>query len=108
MKGKFTLVYWKNILPRKRTGNKVVDEILDRFKNRRKMAWLSLISIIVITLLACFLVPFDRLSILENLLSWFYTVMTSIVMSYMGAATVEYFKKAEPKTEIKNNETTEQ
>ena len=65
----------------------------DRFKNRRKMAWTSLVSILVATLLAMFVIPIERLTILADLLSWFYTIQTSIIASYMGVATIEYFKK---------------
>jgi len=64
----------------------------DQFKNRRKMAWVALLSIIGVTLIAFFL-PVDRLTAISDLLSWFYTTMTAVTMGYMGTATIEHFRK---------------
>lgn len=64
----------------------------DQFKNRRKMAWVALLSIIGVTLIA-FVLPVDRLTAISDLLAWFYTTMTAITMAYMGTATIEHFRK---------------
>lgn len=60
----------------------------DKFKNRRKMAWVSMISMTVYT--AILLTPaidIDRIKSLENILDMFYIAMASIVGAYMGFAT---------------------
>ena len=61
----------------------------DRWKNRRRMAWVALFSIIVVTYLAFFKVPLDRLAVLKEVITWFYFVMGSIVGAYVGFATLD-------------------
>lgn len=60
----------------------------DKFKNRRRMAWLAMISMAVYT--AVLLTPVieeTRIKSLENILDMFYIAMASIVGAYMGFAT---------------------
>jgi hypothetical protein len=57
------------------------------WKNRRRMAWISLISIFVITLLVFFVVPEHRLKLLSDVITWFYFTMASVVGGYMGFTT---------------------
>lgn len=57
------------------------------WKNRRKMAWVSLISMIVATALVFFVVPVARLKIIGDVITWFYFAMTSVVGAYMGFTT---------------------
>ena len=64
-----------------------------RWTNRRRMAWLALISIIVVTGLAFFVLPIDRLDKLADVITWFYLSMASIVGAYMGLTTMEHLKK---------------
>ncbi|HUU88350.1 MAG TPA: hypothetical protein VMX17_11430 [Candidatus Glassbacteria bacterium] len=60
-----------------------------RWKNRRRMAWLSLISMILLTFLILFtnIVSVERLSVLGNVITWFYFSCASIIGMYMGATT---------------------
>tara|TARA_Y100000310_G_C20271345_1_gene618176 strand:+ start:215 stop:448 length:234 start_codon:yes stop_codon:yes gene_type:complete len=58
-----------------------------RWKNRRRMAWLAMISIIVVTGLAFFVLPMERLDKLADVITWFYLSMASIVGAYMGLST---------------------
>lgn len=63
-----------------------------RWKNRRRMAWISLISILLVTAVMIFYVPEARLTKLETVITWFYMVMASIVGAYMGFATLSMIK----------------
>lgn len=59
-----------------------------QWKHRRRMAYTSLISIIVVTgVLLGPWVPVDRVEKLSDLISWFYFSLASIVGAYMGFAT---------------------
>lgn len=66
-----------------------------RWRNRRRMAWLSLISMIVVTILILFtdLVPVARLNVLTEVITWFYFSCASIIGMYMGATTWAAIKK---------------
>jgi hypothetical protein len=68
------------------------DTYIDQWKNRRSMAWLSLISIIIVTLLALFYVTETRLDTASDVLTWFYITLSSIVGAYMGLSTWASFK----------------
>lgn len=58
-----------------------------RWLHRRRMAYISLFAILCVTLLAFFVVPIERLKLLDNVIIWFYTIMGGIVASYIGLAT---------------------
>ena len=60
-----------------------------RWKNRRRMAWLSLISMIVVTVLILFteFVSIERLKVLSEVITWFYFCCASIIGAYMGFTT---------------------
>lgn len=64
-----------------------------RWKNRRRMAWTSLIYMIVKTTLLLFVVDPERIKVLTEPLTWSYFCAAAIVGSYMGAATFEHIKK---------------
>lgn len=64
---------------------------IDRWKNRRRMAWVALIAIILLTV-SCFGLPIERIKALEMIITWFMTAMTTIVATYMGASTVAQIK----------------
>lgn len=68
-----------------------------RGRNRRRMAWLSLIFMMLVVLLCLFAVPVSKLTVLSDLLSWFFAIMASIVCAYMGASAMEYVKVNNPK-----------
>jgi len=59
-----------------------------RWKNRRRMAWTSLIAMIAVTFLLLFgPIPDSRLKILADPLTWFFFSMASIIGAYMGFTT---------------------
>jgi hypothetical protein len=55
--------------------------------DRRLMAWLSLLSIVAVTVAALFFIPIERLEKLDDIISWFYIIMASIVGVYYGVKT---------------------
>ena len=57
-------------------------------KNKRRMAWVSLISILIVTGLMMFAVPIERL----DKLSWFYMSMATVIGAYMGASVYAHVK----------------
>lgn len=67
-----------------------------RWKNRRRMAWTSLVAMIFFTFLILFtsIVPESRLTILSEVVTWFYFSMASIIGMYMGATTWASVKKS--------------
>lgn len=54
------------------------------WKNRTRMAWIALCSILLVTYLAFFHVDVERLKILEQVITWFYFIMGGIVTAFMG------------------------
>lgn len=64
-----------------------------RRTNRRRMAWTSLIVIIVQTILLFFVVDPERIKVLSEPIVWSYFCNAGIVGSYMGAATFEHIKR---------------
>ena len=60
-----------------------------RWQNRRRMAWVSLLSMTLVTYLILFtnLVPEERLKILGEVITWYYFCSASIIGMYMGATT---------------------
>jgi uncharacterized membrane protein YhaH (DUF805 family) len=63
-----------------------------RWKNRRRMAWLCLLSMLVLTYYIVVVVDENRIEVLQPVITWFYTVMGSIVGAYHGLATFEDVK----------------
>lgn len=64
-----------------------------RWKNRRKMAWTSLISMIVFVLLVMFVVPESRLEMITEMLSWYFLAGVSVIGAYMGVTAWADVKK---------------
>jgi uncharacterized membrane protein len=68
-----------------------------RWENRRKMAWLSLISMIAITLILIFLpesiITVSKLSVISEFVTWFYFACTGVIGAYMGVTTYAHMKK---------------
>jgi hypothetical protein len=58
-----------------------------RWRGRRKMAWLSLYSMIAITAYASTFMPLDRIGKLENIMDWFFLAMSGVIGAYMGFTT---------------------
>ena len=66
-----------------------------RWKNRRRMAWLSLVSMITVTILILFteFVSIERLNVLTEVITWFYFCCASVIGMYMGATTWASIKR---------------
>ena len=59
-----------------------------RWKNRRRMAWISLISMVLLTSALLFApIPIERLKTLSGTIEWYYLSVASIVGAYMGFTT---------------------
>ena len=59
-----------------------------RWKNRRRMAWISLISMILVTGTLLFApISIERLKTLGGTIEWYFLSMASIVGAYMGFTT---------------------
>lgn len=72
------------------TGQRATDYIRfsnDRWKNRRRMAWLCLLTAIFVTIAFLFLIPEGRLAGVAPALSWFYAFSGSVVGAYIGFST---------------------
>jgi hypothetical protein len=65
-----------------------------RWRNRRWMAWASLTSMILITLALLFTnwCPESRLTIVKEVITWYYFVSASIIGAYMGVTTWAHIK----------------
>lgn len=60
----------------------------DKFKNRRRMAWAAMITIVILTgILVSPYIENERIKSLENILDMVYISLASIVGAYMGFAT---------------------
>ena len=65
-----------------------VNIVEDKFKNRRRMAWLALYSMVVFTaILLSPLITDDRIKALDNVFGMFYIAMASVIGAYMGFTT---------------------
>jgi hypothetical protein len=66
-----------------------VDAMRRRWKNRRRMAWLSLLAMFTMTYFVFFTdyVDIERMRVLKEVVTWFYFACISIVGAYMGFTT---------------------
>ena len=55
-------------------------------RNKRRMAWIALLSILVVTGLMMFVVDMERLDKLSDVVVWFYMSMATVIGAYMGAS----------------------
>jgi hypothetical protein len=67
-----------------------------RWENRRKMAWTSLIAIIVQTAALLFapsniLTP-EKIKVIQEPLTWAYMCESAVILAYMGFTTWAYLK----------------
>lgn len=60
-----------------------------RWKNRRRMAWISLISMLLVTFLILFtdIVSPEKLNATTEIITWFFISCASVVGAYMGFTT---------------------
>jgi len=65
-----------------------IDITKNRFKNRRRMAWLAVWSMVIFTaIMMSNLVDIERIKAIDNVMEMFYIAMASIVGAYMGFTT---------------------
>lgn len=66
-----------------------IQDMRRRWKNRRRMAWLSLFAMFAMTYFVFFtdLVDVERMKVLKEPLTWFYFACISVVGAYMGFTT---------------------
>jgi hypothetical protein len=81
----------KEDIAEENTENRETCEVhqTDTWRNRRRMAYFSLFSIILVTYWVLFSVPESRLKLLDEVITWFYFVMGSIIGAYMGFSAFE-------------------
>ena len=74
-----------------------------RWRNRRRMAWVSLLAMLAVTFYSMGpWLPLDRLEKLETVITWFYMSCASVVGSYMAVTTwaaINYMKTTQPNGE---------
>lgn len=59
-----------------------------KWSNRRRMAWLAFISMVLVTVALLFApIETSRIKILTEPISWFYFAMASVIGAYMGFTT---------------------
>lgn len=63
--------------------------ISNRWKHRRRMAYISLLSILIVTYFLLFKIPIEKIKVLENVVTWYYITMSSIIGAYLGFATLD-------------------
>jgi len=75
--------------PSNLTNGDVPEDIVHRrWRNRRRMAWISLISMIALMFILLFgPIPDERIKILAEPLTWFFFAMASVIGAYMGFTT---------------------
>jgi len=65
-----------------------IDITKNRFKNRRRMAWLAVWSMVIFTaIMMSNLVDIERIKAIDSVMEMFYIAMASIVGAYMGFTT---------------------
>lgn len=65
-----------------------IDLTKNRFRNRRKMAWLAMVSMVSLTsILLTDLISLERIKVVDNVFEMFYIAMASVVGAYMGFTT---------------------
>lgn len=61
----------------------------NRWKHRRRMAYIALICIIYVTYQSLYYIPQERLGALEEIITWFFITMGSIIGAYVGFSTLD-------------------
>jgi len=84
----------EEIIENEINGNNKIDLMKKKWKNRRRMAWLSLASMILVTMLILFtdIVEIERLNVLTDVITWFYFSCASVIGAYMGFTTYANIK----------------
>ena len=64
-----------------------------RWKNRRRMAWTSLVGMILITVCLLFApIATERLKVVSEPITWYYFASASVIGAYMGFTTYASIK----------------
>lgn len=63
--------------------------ITNRWKHRRRMAYIALVSCLVVTYFCLFKISESRLQAATEVITWFYITMGSIIGAYVGFATLD-------------------
>lgn len=58
-------------------------------RSRRRMAWVSLISMLSIVILSMFFVAPERLEVAKSLIETLFICLSTIVLGYLGIATYD-------------------
>lgn len=66
-----------------------MEKINSKRTQRKRMAWVALASMDIMALLAMLAVKESRLSVLSEMMTWFFLGMTSIVGAYVGFSSFE-------------------
>lgn len=61
----------------------------NRWKNRRRMAYIALFSILIVTYVSIYEIPLEKISELKDVITWFYITMGSIIGAYVGFSTLD-------------------
>lgn len=77
------------------TGRDVVQLEIEQYekenhikRNRKRMAWIALISCLAVVLLMMFVVEETRIDLLADVMTWFFLIMGSIVGTYIGFSSI--------------------
>lgn len=70
---------------KKQNGNDPALEKI-RWQNRRRMAWISLFSMLLLTVMILFtdMINIEKLKVLSEVITWFYFSCASVIGAYMG------------------------
>lgn len=69
-------------------SNVEIDITKNRFKNRRRMAWLAIWSMVACTfVMMTEFIDIERIEAIDSVIEMFYIAMASIVGAYMGFTT---------------------
>jgi hypothetical protein len=63
----------------------------DMFKNRRRMSWMMLFSVLFFMCILFFYIPFDHVSFYDSVFNGFMMFAASVVLTYMGSSVAQTF-----------------
>lgn len=62
----------------------------DLFKNRRRMAWVSLLGMLIITFLIIATVAPENIGSYDGLIGWVFGALSAVIVAYMGSSSYSY------------------
>lgn len=78
-----------SVLQAKELAKKTAILVANRWKHRRRMAYISLFAILFVTYHCLFTIEPERLKVLDEIITWFFITMASIIGAYVGFATLD-------------------